>query len=273
MNQPPSKTSVYLLIAMAILIVGLIDYITGSEIRILALYFLPLIWAGWSLEIVGALLAALFAVSTWIAVMYLTGTHFSNPIIWFINALTEGLGFVTVSLAFALLRATLIRERMLSRHDQLTGLANRRSFIELVTRGLMLSRRNGHPISMAYIDLDNFKQVNDRLGHPRGDELLRQCAALITSCVRASDTVARLGGDEFAIFLPETDAANATTMIERIRATIEIAPSFHALGVTTSIGLVCEDPCVSEIDTLLSKADLLMYEIKRGGKNAFGVLC
>ena len=205
--------------------------------------------------------------------MYLTGTHFSHPIIWLVNALTEGLGFVTVSLAFALLRAALMRERTLSRHDHLTGLANRRCFIESVTQGLVLNRRNKRPISMAYIDLDNFKQVNDRLGHPGGDALLRQCAALIANCVRASDIVARLGGDEFAIFLPETDAASATAMIERIRTTIEIAPDFHTLQVTASIGLVCEDPCASEIDTLLSKADLLMYEIKRGGKNAFGVLC
>ena len=258
-----SKTAVCFLTFLATLLVGWLDYFTGAEVRVLALYFLPLLLAGWHLGKKGAAFSALFAVAVWLTALYADGVRFSSPYVWITNGLTEGAGFLVVSILVAMLRESLNRERSLSRKDQLTGLANRRSFFELVAFGLALCRRQGRPVSMVYIDLDNFKLANDNYGHATGDDLLRQCSKLIVGCVRSSDTVARLGGDEFAIFMPETDAASVSYLVERIRHAIESAPYVSSFAITASFGIASEDPVKSDVAGLLSQADAQMYLAKR----------
>lgn len=263
-----SKPASSLAVVTGTLFVGWIDYRTGTEIHVVSLYFLPLLWAGWSLETTGAVLAALFTTLVWLAVLALGGTHFSSPYIWVINTFTDGFVFLAVSLLVARLRAAVNRESVLGRADPLTGLANRRAFIDIATHSLALSRRSGRPVSLAYLDLDNFKAVNDTFGHHRGDSVLCQCANLLTDRVRASDTVARIGGDEFAILMPETDAESAFRLLEQIRIAINSAPAFTELAVTTSIGVVCDPRGESDIHTLLDLADARMYKVKRGEKKA-----
>ena len=133
---------------------------------------------------------------------------------------------------------------------------------------MALSQRHGRPVSLAYIDLDNFKHVNDAYGHARGDELLRQCSTLIVGSVRSSDTVARLGGDEFAVFMPETDAPSASYLVERIRHAIESAPDVSSFAITASFGIASEQPAKSDVAGLLGKADALMYAHKRPRREA-----
>ena len=258
-----SKPAVWVLTPLATLLVGWLDYYAGAEVRVLALYFLPLLFAGWHLGKIGAVFSAIFATVVWVIALYCDGVRFSGIHVWIINVLTEGLGFIVVSLLVAKLRETVNRERSLSHEDHLTGLANRRSFFELGAFGLAISRRHEHPVSLAYIDLDNFKNVNDTHGHKKGDDLLRQCANLIAGCVRTSDTVARLGGDEFAVFMPETDSESAEHLLERIRHTVESARDFSYFAVTLSIGVVSENPVRSDLNVLLSKADAQMFKDKQ----------
>ena len=151
LELPMSKPAVSVLTVFATLVVGWLDYYTGAEVRVLALYFFPLLLAGWHLGKLGAVFSALFAVAVWLAALYADGIRFSSPYIWITNGFTEGLGFLVVSFLVAMLREALNRERSLSRMDQLTGLANRRLFIECVTFGLALSQRQGRPVSLAYI--------------------------------------------------------------------------------------------------------------------------
>ena len=252
-------------VSAGIVLVGWIDFATGTEVRILALYFLPLLLAGWELGVAGAVIASVCSTATWLLVMSATGVQFSRPYVWAFNGLTEGLGFLTVSLLVARLREALVKEISLGRLDSLTGLANRRSFVDLASLGLTLSQRHGRPASLAYLDLDNFKQVNDTFGHHRGDDLLRQCARILRDCVRESDTVARLGGDEFAIFLPETGFESARALMDRVRAAIDGAADFQSMGVTASIGIISEVEVSSGIETLLNQADAQMYAAKRQG--------
>lgn len=268
MGSQMKKLGILFLIVAAILLIGSFDYFTGSEIRVLALYFLPLLAAGWYLGRIGAVFISLFSTLVWLASVYASGVRFINPYIWVINGFTEGTGFLIISFLMAVLHGVLNRERSMSRTDSLTGMANRRSFSDVVSVGLAYCQRYKRPISLAYIDLDNFKNVNDTLGHHQGDSLLRQSAHLISACVRTTDTVARLGGDEFAVFLPETDFESAAILAERIRHSIETAPDFQSLGVTASIGVVSEIPLTSDVNALLGKADGLMYEVKREGKNS-----
>jgi PAS domain S-box-containing protein len=125
------------------------------------------------------------------------------------------------------LRAALENEKNLSRLDFLTQIPNRRAFSEILQTEAMRSRRYKRPLSIAYIDLDNFKQVNDQLGHETGDELLRLVAQTIFTNIRGTDTVSRLGGDEFALLLPETAKDPACEVVNKLP---EIGPSLSALA-------------------------------------------
>ena len=245
-----------------ILLVGWIDYMTGAEVRVLALYFLPLLLAGWSLGTPGAILAAVATTAIWLATMHALGIHFAQPYIWVVNGITEGLSFLLVALLVARLRMAVKRESLLSRTDPLTGLNNRRAFLDMAELALALCKRRGGPVSLAYLDLDNFKHVNDAFGHECGDQLLRQCSTLISQQIRASDIAARLGGDEFAVFLPDADANSVAVLMERIRSAIDAADELRAKAVTVSLGVVTEAPAESSLLELLRKADAQMYAVK-----------
>lgn len=128
-------------------------------------------------------------------------------------------------------------------------------------------QRYGRAFSLAYLDLDNFKTVNDRWGHAVGDEVLRLIAKFIQRHIRRTDVLVRLGGDEFTLLLPETDAQMARAVCGKIQAGLAAEMRARQWPVTMSIGvLTCQAPPPS-VDVLVSRADELMYTAKRGGKN------
>ncbi len=153
-------------------------------------------------------------------------------------------------------------------HDPLTGLANRALFLDRVSHALTLARRQSRPVSLLYLDLDDFKKVNDSLGHGEGDHLLSSCADRLQSSARASDTVARLGGDEFAVLIEDGVAASDLDMlVERFQAAL--ARPFilggNEIPMSVSIGVATAAPDDSA-DELLRNADMAMYNAKRRGK-------
>lgn len=167
------------------------------------------------------------------------------------------------------------RLETLSRTDDLTGLLNRRAFAEEVGRRFSHLQRMGRCGALLYVDLDNFKQVNDVHGHQRGDEALVALAEILSGGSRVGDIPARLGGDEFALWLEETDAAaaeaKARTLLEQARSLRAYSGSPDTpLGI--SIGIALSDPALDEsIDELLARADEAMYAVKKGGKGSFAL--
>jgi diguanylate cyclase (GGDEF)-like protein len=151
--------------------------------------------------------------------------------------------------------------------DGLTGLANRRGLEEQLVEELNRMRRYGSPLTVLFLDLDNFKQVNDQRGHHTGDEVLRLVADTLRSDVRLVDTAARYGGEEFVILLPGTHTAGAKALFGRMQKRLTSA-SVERLGfpVTMSAGAVEAGPD-SEAGDLISAADEAMYEAKHRGKN------
>jgi diguanylate cyclase (GGDEF)-like protein len=131
---------------------------------------------------------------------------------------------------------------------------------------LRLQRFN-HPFSIAYLDVDNFKEVNDSLGHSIGDELLCRVAGILKSRLRQTDTIGRLGGDEFTIMFMETDAESAIAVLSDIRAGLFTGIEQVKLPVTFSIGLVTYEAPPESIAQVLGHADSLMYSVKRSGKD------
>jgi diguanylate cyclase (GGDEF)-like protein len=154
----------------------------------------------------------------------------------------------------------------LSRHDSLTGLANRRAFDACLHENFGLSRRHRHPLSLLLVDVDRFKRYNDSFGHPAGDELLKSVGARLSSIARETDLVARVGGEEFAVILPETDSTGAQVLAERARLEVERTAGFLR-QVTVSIGVATLSPDMATPFRLIQESDRALYRAKRAGRN------
>lgn len=171
----------------------------------------------------------------------------------------------------SLLRSLLEREQELSRVDPLTTVCNRRGFYEALDKERIRASRYRHSMTIAYVDIDNFKKVNDSLGHDVGDKLLVRVAAALRVNLRASDLVGRLGGDEFGIILPETDATGARAVLGKLRSLLLDEVKGSEPRVTFSIGgATFLDPPES-LDIMIRLADETMYSIKAHGKNGVSV--
>ncbi len=164
--------------------------------------------------------------------------------------------------------------RMLSTHDDLTGSFNRRHFVTEIERELDRAKRYGNRLSLLVFDIDLFKNVNDRFGHPTGDAVLRQFANLCRATLRRSDIFARLGGEEFAALLPETEQERATQLCERLlhevdqnRFTDEAGK--NAIHITISIGATISRDSDRDFGQLYSRADQALYSAKNAGRNRF----
>ena len=160
----------------------------------------------------------------------------------------------------------------LSVTDELTGLANRRRLTAELERELRRSGRHGRPVSILMLDVDHFKHFNDTYGHPAGDAVLKRLASTVRECVRDVDTVARYGGEEFMVILPETPAAEAALVAERIRASAEedrFTPEGESvpLNITVSIGYAWFPESAGTPDALIEAADQALYRSKESGRN------
>jgi diguanylate cyclase (GGDEF)-like protein len=176
--------------------------------------------------------------------------------------------FRTVHRASRRLRVQAAENARLALLDPLTGLPNRRLFNDRLDRAAAVSARTGLPLGLLLLDIDRFKDVNDTLGHPRGDALLVQVAARLSAAIREADTVARLGGDEFAILMPVVDSvAAAETTAQRIREVFAEPYDLDGLvlHIDTSIGLAVLPDHADDVTSLMARADIAMYTAKAAG--------
>ena len=169
------------------------------------------------------------------------------------------------------LTSLLAKEHELARIDPLTTVPNRRAFYEALDKERVRSLRYRRPLTIAYVDLDNFKKVNDSLGHAVGDELLVQVAVGLRSNLRASDYVGRLGGDEFGVILPETDATAAKLVLRKLQLQLLEEMKANSWQVTFSIGAATFLDPPDSLDVIIRMADETMYAIKARGKDNVSV--
>lgn len=159
----------------------------------------------------------------------------------------------------------------LAHTDPLTGVANRRRFMEEAAHELARARRHGHPLSVVMFDLDHFKAINDRHGHAVGDAALRHVCAVVAQCLRAEDLLARLGGEEFAVLLPHNTQDAAMALAERLRVAIASQPLMaggsRAIALRASFGVVEVHTDEALDPDALRRADAALYEAKHGGRN------
>lgn len=158
--------------------------------------------------------------------------------------------------------------------DALTGLPNRRSFLEQAQRQLSVSLRYGAPFTLLLLDVDHFKACNDSFGHAAGDVVLKQLARTLAAEIRDADFAARYGGEEFTVLCPNTDTKQAVPLAQRLREAIQdtlLMPEHPEQslpsGMTVSIGIATHEPRETEVDAVLARADAALYAAKRAGRN------
>jgi diguanylate cyclase (GGDEF)-like protein len=169
------------------------------------------------------------------------------------------------------LQDALEKEKELARLDSLTGLSNRRAFYEVLEMEQKRARRYELPLTVAYLDVDDFKKINDSSGHALGDSVLVLVAQTIKNNIRSSDTVARLGGDEFAVLLPETEAAAAETVLRKLQAMLQSKTQEQGWSISFSIGVASFLFPPESLDDIIRTADEVMYAVKTSGKNNLSV--
>ncbi len=254
-----------------IALIAFLDSTTGTELRTYPLYVLPIAAVSWSLGLRFGILAAALALMAWFASSFIAGVRLPAAI-WVLNATAHLAAFTTVVVLVAYLQRSRASENRLARTDSLTGLPNTRAFYESAVAEIERQRRRSHPVTLAFLDLDDFKEINDRFGHETGDRALRAAADAIRATTRVTDVPSRMGGDEFALLLPETDRDGALRILERVRAAIAGAFEDRGWPSSCSIGAVTFDEPPEKVDALVGIADSLMYRVKRSGKNAVRVV-
>lgn len=254
--------------AVSVIIVAAVaaaDYLTAYKTAVSLLYLVPLClaaWFSWGIVAVAAALAAGLSDSILAAVTQRQWLALAE-----LNSAIQSATFVALTAVLIALRRAHWKLERFSRTDPLTALANSRYFAEIGAAEVDRVVRYKHPLSLIFMDMDNFKAVNDTLGHTTGDAFLREIARTVRATIRKTDTMARLGGDEFAILMPETGAEGVRLAVLRIQKSVWEIRMPDGRRPTFSIGIITNTGRPGPFDDMISAADALMYEAKRAGKN------
>ena len=262
-----SRPLLTLLAFVLVALLGWIDYITGLEYSVSLFYLIPVFISAWFVGKGVAVAVAFAGAASWlIAELALRQQQEDLPTALYWNDIVELGFFLVVAYVLSALKTALDHERSSARTDPLTGIANRRHFYDAAENEIKRLERYGDIFTVAYIDIDNFKTINDRFGHSKGDELLRLMAEIMKNHTRATDTAARIGGDEFALLLPETGDQAALAAVGKIKRALESTVRERDWPVSLSSGVVTYYAPPASVDKMLEQIDGLMYSVKREGK-------
>lgn len=266
-----SRPFVFALAALLIAIITVFDLRTTREVQVGFFHLAPITYVAWFAGRRAGFACAVICAAGGLLTDFLHAGEV-GVLLW--NGGIRLVVFLLVVSYQVSLRDAFDRERHLARRDPLTGVANLRMFREELERELVRCRRYPHPFTVAMVDLDDFKRVNDTQGHETGNAVLRFAAELMRNHIRATDTCARIGGDEFALLLRETSHPAALTALGKIRDSLRTTSAREGLHVTASIGAVTFDQPPNAVDDVVSLADDLMYQVKgRAGKDSVAAIC
>ena len=250
-----------------VILLGFVDYRTGTELNLALFYLVPICLVTWFAG--GRLGLAISAASAvaWFIADVSGGLTYSHPSIYVWNTLIRTGFFVIVSFLLSALSKAFRSNRQLARTDYVSGAVSVGYFYELAQLEISRFRRYQHPFTLAYIDLDDFKAVNDNLGHVAGDKVLRTITGNVQRQIRPADIFARMGGDEFALLLPETGDYEAKKAIARLHSSLMDEMARNDWKVTFSIGVVTYTRAPKSVDEMVKVTDDVMYAVKTDRKN------
>jgi len=247
---------------------GVVDYFTAFELSISFFYLIPVTMTAWAIGRNAGLAYSVLCATVWLISNLLSGQTFSNLFVGVWNTLILFGFYAIVAILLSELRQSLEEEQLLANIDPLTGAMNRRSFNDIAEKKMIVSEVNRRPYTVAYIDLDHFKTINDEYGHATGDLVLKTVVDTVRKQIRNGDLLARLGGDEFAILLTDMDEADAKRIVQRLQLTLLKQMKTNEWEITFSIGVLTFLTMPASADNMVSLANALMYEVKTDGRNA-----
>lgn len=250
-----------------VLVLGYLNFLVGSQISFSIFYLVPVFLLSWYVSRNAGVVISMVASLSWLAADLASAGTYPYRVVPYWNAAVLFVFFLVTTVILSRLKAAYLHEQELSRSDFLTGVANARAFHTIAESEKARASRYGHPLTLAYLDIDNFKIVNDRFGHQTGDALLVWVAKAIRDNIRATDHVARVGGDEFAILLPETGAEAGQFVLYKLQRVLLEIMQKNSWPVTFSIGAVTFLGQPETLEEMIQRADGLMYSAKNGGKN------
>ena len=265
--KKPNKYIVLLISILTVAILGITDYISGFEMSFSIFYLLPISFTILLSDFKLGIIISLLSAFSWYLADISSG-HIYNSLftpIW--NSVMRFGYFMIHTYFFSQFIKLYEKTKINSLTDSLTGIANTRYFMEFFEREIKKAKRTNLTFTLLYIDLDNFKFINDTYGHQVGDSLLKMIAKTVNGSIRPSDIFARLGGDEFAILLPESDYSESNNLIKRIKKTIETELKKNNWPITVSIGAITYKNFENTISEMIKQADDFMYKVKKDGKN------
>ena len=266
-----SKAGGRFIAAFALLVIAGLDYITDVELRIGLFYLVPVVFVAWTAGSTSGVACACVASALSVGRGLIGGHPYSHPIYFYYEVVVTLVVLLSASYLVARLRVAQQTLTRLARHDALTGLANRASFLERLNLELARHRRLRRPFSLAILDCDDFKAVNDVRGHLEGDRLLQLAAITLESALRETDLACRLGGDEFALLLPETDSMSALKVIDALVTRLHRVMSEDGWATSFSAGVGVYEKVPVSAEAALTSADRLMYDVKRSGKRGYKI--
>jgi diguanylate cyclase (GGDEF)-like protein len=262
-----SKPRLIVFSYLMVCFIGIIDYLTGAEIAFSIFYVVPVAAATLSANRKHGLIISSVAGAVWLAADLLAKHAYSHPIIPWWNAAVRFFFFAVITNLASALKKMYEHEESLARTDALTGTANRRLLFETAQMRFVGPDANDRAFTTVYLDLDNFKKINDDHGHAAGDTILQSVGEIIKQSLRKTDIVARVGGDEFVILLPAAGAEDSKRVVNKIRNKITELASKEKLPLTITMGVATFLKPPKSVDEMISKADNLMYQAKEAGKN------
>lgn len=263
-----SQPFILFLAAASIAAIALVDLWTGREVGVSFFYLIPVAVVTWYVSTRLGFLTCLVCAMVWFVVDQKAYEAIQlHPLVPYWNAAIRLGFFLTTSHLLASLQFRLEREKDFASTDDLTRLTNSRTFRYLTQELIYLAQRTQHPLALAYIDIDNFKQVNDQQGHAEGDRVLRTVGDTLKHNVRASDVVGRVGGDEFMIAMPNTGLAAAREVFAKIHHALVTHDELTRQPIGFSIGVAVFVNAPASLNQAINCADQLMYRVKLAGKN------
>ena len=247
--------------------ITIIRYITGPAFQVGQFYIIPIFMVTWYVGRNSAIIIATISILFWIIFDYFTLQTLAQGLAPGLNEIFRLIIYIFIIQLVYKLRSLLKTLQEMSRTDTLTNICNRRSFFKGAQLELERARRFKHMLSLIYIDLDNFKTVNDTLGHLVGDQLLKEVAMALNDHTRNADIVARVGGDEFCVLLMETDKDDSLLVYNKLEKHILEIMKKNNWPVTMSSGIVTFHEQPDSVEEMIAEADSIMYEGKQGGKN------
>uniref|UniRef100_B8HMA6 Diguanylate cyclase n=1 Tax=Cyanothece sp. (strain PCC 7425 / ATCC 29141) TaxID=395961 RepID=B8HMA6_CYAP4 len=248
-------------------IIGILDFWTGHELSFSTFYLLPIAFTTWYLGQKSGITTSIISSLTWLLVDILSGNKYSSSLIPIWNASIRFSFFLIITLLLSSLKNAMDRERELSRTDYLTGAANSRFFYENLQIEIDRLKRYKISFTIVYVDLDDFKKLNDESGHIIGDMALSTVATYAKRHLRKTDLVARLGGDEFVFLLPGTSQKDAHIVLSKLQYGLLEEMQKNSWPITFSIGVLTCNASIFTPKDLIKMADVLMSEAKNSGKN------